>query len=77
MHNNVPHGIGRFVNEQAEIWEGQFKEGKMHGYVRNIYNQHYYQTAKTDMNHLKYYRAFNPDGTISQERLINGREMIY
>ena len=38
MLNDKPHGIGRFVNDQAEIWEGQFKDGKMHGFIRNIYN---------------------------------------
>lgn len=34
--NDLPHGLGRFINIQDEIWEGQYFEGKYHGFMRMI-----------------------------------------
>ncbi len=35
--NNQPHGFGRAIRTNNE-WciDGQFKDGKLHGYIRDI-----------------------------------------
>ena len=35
--NKLPHGMGRYVNRIGQIWEGQFKEGKFNGFMRQIF----------------------------------------
>ena len=30
------HGIVRVIGTDGSIWEGQFQDGKMHGYFRDI-----------------------------------------
>ena len=36
------HGIGRYYTKYGEIFEGQFKNGKRHGYLRFIYDGNYH-----------------------------------
>ena len=35
--NKVPHGMGRYINRIGQIWEGQFKEGKFDGFMRQVF----------------------------------------
>ena len=35
--NKVPHGMGRYINRIGQIWEGQFKDGKFNGFMRQVF----------------------------------------
>ena len=35
--NDLPHGMGRYINRIGQIWEGQFKEGKFDGFMRQVF----------------------------------------
>jgi len=34
VKNNVPHGVGRLVDEVNNLYEGQFEDGKLTGFLR-------------------------------------------
>ena len=34
IKNGAAHGIGRFISEFGQIFEGQFKDGAVHGYLQ-------------------------------------------
>ena len=35
--DGVPHGMGRYINRIGQIWEGQFKDGKFDGFMRQVF----------------------------------------
>ena len=57
--NNLPHGLGRFINIKDEIWEGQFFEGNFHGFMRMIGPLGHHTVGKIDMNSWKEYQTFD------------------
>ena len=51
IKNEKPHGIGRFISDQGLITEGQFKNGKKYGYIREI-NGVAYTVGKIDERNI-------------------------
>ena len=37
----IMHGIGRFVRDNGGVFEGQFKDNKLHGYCREYWSGGY------------------------------------
>lgn len=60
IKNGKPHGVGRviFYHESSAygILEGQFKEGKLNGYVRTIEDKFTYRTSQHKEGQFMCYR---------------------
>ena len=62
MVDGVPNGVGRFIsNMYASIWEGQWENGKRHGFCRSIYNGGYVTFGKLDDGKWKALKRFTKD----------------
>ena len=59
--NNIPHGYGRAIQTDNKwFFDGQFKDGDFHGYVRRIgYDGDYYHYEWSNGELVRYWQWMN------------------
>ena len=67
VKNNVPHGVGRLVDEVNNLYEGQFENGNLTGFMR-VVNSDQYVVGKYDSGKPQCFTIFNTDGSILQQK---------
>ena len=67
VKNNVPHGVGRLVDEVNNLYEGQFVDGKLTGFMRLV-NSDSYTVGKYDEGKPQCFTIFDTDGSIISQK---------
>ena len=65
VKQNIPHGVGRVIdNKLGNIYEGQFKDGKCHGYFRMIFAGGSYWIGLQNEGMWASNRKYRPNNTL-------------
>ena len=65
--NKLMHGIGRFVNEDGDVFEGQFKDNTMYGYYRCYYWSGNYLIGVTKEASAVWHNTYNCSHEVVRE----------
>ena len=69
--NCAPHGVGRWICEKGIIDEGQFKEGRCSGFVKE-YSNEFYRNSKMLAGKCVEGQEYNINNVMTKE-FVNGK----
>ena len=64
-----PHGVGRFASDcNQSILEGQFREGHLYGYIREVFQDGSYRTGMCCNDSWEAYKRYDKNGDMLYEQ---------